>query len=242
MEIRQPHAVTDLASRNLKGEKIIKILGLSPRDTPWKILEIGTGSGGIASYLGSHTEVPCDVTSVDVLDLRLTRDHYKFFQVDGTTLPFEDASFEIVISNHVIEHVGVHDDQLKHLEECRRVLASSGVGYLAVPNRWMLTEPHYQLAFLSWLPRGLRSHYLKLRGKGDFYDCEPLSLGELERLFRFAKLDASNASIEALKLLLEIEHPGGWLIRKIGDLPEGLLKMLRPTMPTLVYTFRKASI
>lgn len=37
----------------------------------------------------------------------------------------------------------------------------------------MLTEPHYKLKFLSWSPRRWRSPYLRLMGKGTFYDCEP---------------------------------------------------------------------
>ena len=69
--------------------------------------------------------------------------------------------------------------QAQHLGEIRRVMKPSGAGYLAVPNRWMLTEPHYRLKFLSWWPHGWRTPYLKLMGKGDFYDCEPLEMRQL---------------------------------------------------------------
>ena len=66
----------------------------------------------------------------------------------------------------MIEHVGDESAQLHHLAELRRVLSKAGIGYLAVPNRWMVVEPHYRIAFLSWLPRGWRSPYLRLLGKG----------------------------------------------------------------------------
>src|SRR3546814_18660903 len=97
-------------------------------------------------------------------------------------LPFADDSFDVVLSNHVIEHVGEQPEQLAHLSELRRVLTPGGIGYLAVPNRWMLVEPHYRLAFLSWWPHAWRSPYLRLMRKGKFYDCEPLQLGQLETM------------------------------------------------------------
>jgi SAM-dependent methyltransferase len=47
-------------------------------------------------------------------------------------LPFPARSFDVVLSNHVIEHVL---NQRLHLGEIRRVLADRGVCYLATPNR-----------------------------------------------------------------------------------------------------------
>jgi hypothetical protein len=46
--VRQPHIAPDLASRKPKAEKILRLLELSPREQPWRVLEVGTGSGGIA--------------------------------------------------------------------------------------------------------------------------------------------------------------------------------------------------
>jgi SAM-dependent methyltransferase len=67
-------------------------------------------------------------------------------------LPFPDGTFDVVISNHVVEHVADPD---RHLSEIRRVLKASGVCYLATPNRWWLFEVHSRLAFLHWLPASL---------------------------------------------------------------------------------------
>jgi hypothetical protein len=53
--------------------------------------------------------------------------------------------------------VGDLVDQRHHLSEVRRVMNPTGIGYIAVPNRWMLVEPHYRLAFLSWLPLAWRT-------------------------------------------------------------------------------------
>ncbi|WP_457383337.1 class I SAM-dependent methyltransferase [Rhodanobacter sp. TND4EL1] len=146
---RKPHISKDLHSRNLKGLKIERLLNLAGRTQPMRLLEVGTGSGGIAHYFGTHPKLHCEVDAVDVYDNRQVTDGYRYHQVHDTQLPFADQSFDVVLTNHVIEHVGDESAQLAHLAELHRVLRPDGVGYLAVPNRWMLIEPHYKLAFLS---------------------------------------------------------------------------------------------
>lgn len=59
------------------------------------------------------------------------------------------------------------------LSELARVLRPSGIGYLAVPSRWMLVEPHYRLPFLSWMPQRAADAYVRLTGRGEYYDCRP---------------------------------------------------------------------
>ncbi len=236
---RLPHAVLDLPSRRWKGEKILRLLGLAPRAIPWRVLEIGTGSGGIAHYLGTHPDINCTVMSVDVVDVREVRDGFDFKLVSGTALPFGDGEFDVVISNHVIEHVGMRSEQLAHLRECRRMLAPMAVGYLAVPNRWMLVEPHYRLAFLSWWPRGWRSTYLRMMCRGSFYDCEPLTVPELQALFTDASLHGENITIAALRETIAIEAPRSFAVRLAALLPDPVWRRLLRCMPTLIYRFAK---
>lgn len=229
---RQPHAVLDLASRQHKARKIERLLGLRPR-VPLRLLDIGTGSGGIAHYFATHPDLNCIVTGVDVVDQRQVREGYAF-QLIEDSLPFPDGSFDVVLSNHVIEHVGARPGQLAHLREVRRVLASDGVGYLAVPNRWALIEPHYRLAFLSWLPRALRTPYLRLMRRGHHYDCEPLSLAELDALLAESGYTVEHLEIAAFRIMFELERPGAYSARLVARLPTGLLTALLPLFPTLV--------
>ena len=92
-------------------------------------LDIGCGNGGISDWLAqANTHY-----GVDVADQR--RDDcapFEFHQVSDEHLPFADATFDLVVSNHVIEHVG---DQRRHLTEIARVLKPGGCAYLATPNR-----------------------------------------------------------------------------------------------------------
>jgi ubiquinone/menaquinone biosynthesis C-methylase UbiE len=237
--VRQPHAVLDLSSRRHKGLKIERLLGLAERQQPLRLLEIGTGSGGIAHYFATHPTLHCDVTAVDVVDQRLIRDGYDFSLVHDTALPFADARFDVVLSNHVIEHVGERPAQLAHLRELRRVMAPGGVGYLAVPNRWMLVEPHYRLAFLSWLPRPLRTPYLRLMRRGERYDCEPLTVLRLDALLAEAGFAWQHLEVEALRETLAIEGAQGLGARLARRLPDALIAGMRSLIPTLICRIEK---
>ena len=237
--LRKPHAVLDLETRQLKAKKIEKLLNLKS-EQEYKLLEVGTGSGGIASYFANHPEKKIKVKAVDVIDNRLVRDGFDFQLVDDINLPFHDETFDIVITNHVIEHVGLYDEQINHLKELSRVLKKGGKGYLAVPNRWMLFEPHYNLIFLSWLPKKYRSAYLKYKGKGAFYDCEPLEMHEIERMFSKANLSYKNKCIDALKLTFQLERPNSKITFLLQFLPDFLYKPFVWLIPTLIYTFYKS--
>lgn len=236
---REGHAVLDLASRSTKAQKIEQLLGLRSAGTFITMLEIGCGSGGIASYFANHATLRCEVHAVDLQDQRLIKSGYGFQLVDGVELPFLGHSFDVVITNHVIEHVGEREVQLGHLREIHRVLRPNGVAYLAVPNRWQLVEPHYRLAFLSWLPKPLRTPYLRIRGRGQVYDCAPLSVPEVERLLREAGFAFVHEHRSAVLATFEIERPESPLYRyALRRLPLFVFRMLRRAIPTLIYTLR----
>lgn len=238
---RQPHAVLDLPSRDWKALKIERLLDLAHRPHPIKMLEIGTGSGGIAHYFAMHPQLRCNVTAVDVVDNRLVRDGYEYLEVESVELPFADTSFDVVITNHVIEHVGDSSAQHRHLKEVRRVMKPDGVGYLAVPNRWMLTEPHFKLKFLSWWPHPWRTPYLRLMRKGTVYDCEPLQMRQLERMLDGAGFRYRNLCIEAWRATFEIERPGSFGAKLLRITPDAVLKSLGRIIPTLIYYVEPAN-
>ena len=234
---RQPHAILDVESRLLKARKIARLVErVRPLDGA-RVLDIGAGSGHIASALGQLAGPSGSVWAVDVHDQRRTNDGYEFKQVDGTHLPFEPDSFDVVLSNHVIEHVGARADQLDHLREIHRVLASSGVCYLAVPNRWVLLEPHFRLPFLSWLPTALRDPYVRAARRGEHYDCNLPTRAQAERLFAEAGFAYEEVTIPAMRALREIESPS-LPLRLLCAAPEPALRALLPVNPTMIFLLR----
>jgi SAM-dependent methyltransferase len=98
--------------------------------TGMDLLDIGCGNGGISRYFAGREN---RVASVDVQDRRKGRaEPFLFKLVDSPILPFDNGSFDIVLSHHVIEHL---PDQSLHLQEIHRVLRPGGVCYMATPNR-----------------------------------------------------------------------------------------------------------
>jgi len=235
---RFPHASLDPSSRMQKAEKISRLLRLDRFAGPLRVLEIGCGSGVIANYFANLANPGCEVYAVDVNDQRIIKEGYHFSLVRSCELPFDPGSFDLVISNHVIEHVGDRDAQLLHLAEIARVMTDSGRAYLAAPNRWALVEPHYHLLFLSWLPQKMRSPYLRMSGKGKQYDCNPISEREFVRLFAEAELAAESLVASAVRELLALEAAPR-LLRTFARFPPRLLTRLSPWSPTLIFQLRR---
>ncbi|KRG69698.1 hypothetical protein ABB29_09150 [Pseudoxanthomonas dokdonensis] len=173
---------------------------------------------------------------MDVVDNRIVHDGYDFNLVTGTTLPFDSAKFDIIISNHVIEHVGDENEQLNHLLEIRRVLKPSGCAYLAVPNKWRIIEPHYRLAFLSWLPLFMADYYLRLTKRGTHYDCLPLSAPTLKNLLDSANFNYQDMLVEAVRTTLNLEYSKSdfatFLARR---LPSFFIRLLSPLISTIIF-------
>ena len=188
------HAVLDRASRRSKAQKILSIVTSERPVRGSCVLDIGTGSGTIASELARAAGPGGRVTSVDVDDVRVDREGYAFATYDGHRLPFPDATFDLAISNHVIEHVGDATAQQNHVDEIARVLRPGGVAYVAAPNRLRLVENHYRLPFLSWLPRELADRYVARSGRGTHYDCLLTTWPQLARMMRRAGLEPRNAT------------------------------------------------
>lgn len=235
---RSPHAALDDSSRVRKALKIIAQLGAERSLGGADVLDIGCGNGVIARELARVVGESGAVVGVDVVDQRTTFEGYGFERVSGTTLPFQDNAFDVVITNHCIEHVGGRDEQLTHLREIARVLRADGIGYLALPNRWAVIEPHFHLPLLSWLPRPLRTPYVSLAHRGDSYDCDIPTGAELRRLLEEAELDASEITLGALPLVLEIEKPRG-LRRLLLRTPQRLAAPLEPLLPTRMFILRR---
>ncbi|HEY5014249.1 MAG TPA: class I SAM-dependent methyltransferase [Acidimicrobiia bacterium] len=236
---RAPHAVLDVESRRRKARKIAAIIETERPLAGLKVLDVGTGAGVISASLGDIVGEQGEVHSVDVVDVRVETAGYEFHLGDGVALPFPDATFDVVISNHCIEHTGGRAEQEYHVRELGRVLRPDGIGYLAVPNRWGPLEPHFKLPGLSWLPTvGLQSRYVRAARRGERYDCRLLSRAEVRELFALAGLDGRERTLEAMHVMAAVEEPSA-AFRTVLRAPDALLRAALIAIPTLVFTFRR---
>jgi SAM-dependent methyltransferase len=100
-----------------------------------RVLEIGSGTGAMLQALGERG------AAAEGVELRqdLIDQARRFFGplpihcVGGTTLPFADASFDVVVSFDVFEHI---PDSDAHLSEVRRVLRPGGSYLIQTPNKY----------------------------------------------------------------------------------------------------------
>jgi ubiquinone/menaquinone biosynthesis C-methylase UbiE len=174
----------EVKGRSQKFNKILSILRHFQISTPsLQCLDIGCSSGIITSLLGEHflTAIGIDI---DQEALRYARSHSSssnvhFLVSDSMALPFKDNTIEVIICNHVYEHV---PDANRMMREIYRVLKKEGFCYFSAGNKYMVMEGHYYLPFLSWIPRRLAHFYLKITRRGNFYYEEHLSLRGLRRL------------------------------------------------------------
>jgi ubiquinone/menaquinone biosynthesis C-methylase UbiE len=100
--------------------------------TGGEVLDAGSGIGGTARYVAGRSD--CHVTAVDLTEeycatarwlnqLAGLDDRITVRQADVTDLPFEDAAFTLVFSQHVQMNV---PDKAPLYGEARRVLAVDG--------------------------------------------------------------------------------------------------------------------
>lgn len=238
---RQAHVVSDADSRQAKATKIERLVGSKLLSDSKRLLEVGTGSGRIADHFARRFGGSMDVYAVDVQDSLTVTGGFQFVQVRGTELPFPDGFFDVVITNHVIEHVGDRDAQLNHLCEISRVLSDHGLVYFAVPNRWSLYEAHFRLPGLSWLPKRLADLYVRIARRGTHYDCTPLGMLGLRRLIADTRtLRGRDVTLLALRETLSIERGDSWLTRTIVRRRwDWILRLVLPVIPTYVFLLRK---
>jgi SAM-dependent methyltransferase len=227
-----PNRSLDRESRHAKAAKIAALVERRRPLPGASLLEIGTGGGIIAARLAEQVGATGSVTSVDVDDLRTVTDGYEFRLVDGVELPFADDDFDVVVSNHTIEHVGGPSAQLVHLREIARVLRPGGVCYLASPSRWALVEPHFKVPMLSWLPPAVRTRALRWSRRGRIYDISPRTRAELLDLIAQAGLQADDVTVDALRVTAGVEKSS--LARAASTMPEPVLTLGRGALPTMV--------
>jgi SAM-dependent methyltransferase len=225
----------DEPSRRLKAAKMAAViqhfLGRNSLDE-LTVLDVGCSGGIIADELHARgaTVIGLDI---DVPGLAKAQRRFgasaSFICADSQRMPLADASVDVIVCNHVYEHV-VSPQRV--FAELRRVVRPDGMLYLGLGNRLGVMEPHYRLPFLSWLPRPAAHRYVRAFGRADHYHEALTTWVGLQRLCRgLAVWDYTYPVLTDPTTFAAGDVAPGW----VGRIPARLLKLTRPLVPTYIW-------
>ena len=183
---RGDFVLKDIEGRTQKSEKIRSVLqDFNPGTQSMNCLDIGCSSGIITALLGNHLRMSIGI-DIDQEAIQHAQDQspsprVQFLMADSMVLPFHGNSVDVIVCNHIYEHVPYAD---RMMDEIYRVLKEEGFCYFSAGNKYMVIEGHYGLPFLSWVPRSLANLYLRMTGKGQFYYEEHRSFRGLKQLVK----------------------------------------------------------
>lgn len=195
-----PEAMHDREAREKKAKTIVAVF----RDyfqsdlKSFSVLDVGCSTGFIANYLakyfGKVIGIDIDETAIDFARRQFDNDNLEFVKSDSQKMEFSDNAFDAIICAHIYEHV---PDAGRLLGEIFRVQKPGGVCYFAAGNRINIMEPHYNLPFLSMLPRPLAHIYLRAFRESKFYYESHLTYWGLKRLvYQFERIDYTEKIIQ----------------------------------------------
>lgn len=131
-----PIALLRAESRH-RNPWIADVIGPSPR----AVLDLGCGAGFLSNYLAARGHrvrgLDADAESLEVARAYDRTGSAEYARGDACTLPYADASFDVVCAMDLLEHV---EDPARLVAEAARVLAPGGVFFFHTFNRTWLAK------------------------------------------------------------------------------------------------------
>lgn len=236
--------VLDSSVRKIKAQKILAVLrdflARHNRNLGNQLcIDIGGSCGLTAKWIAPFVKeirvVDIDQNAISSGKRTNKRPNLRFIVGDAMHLPLRDRSADVVICNQVYEHV---PDARRLVKEIYRVLKPDGICYFGAGNKYCLLEWHYNLYFLSWLPKTVANYYVRIMGKGKYYYENLMSLEQLRRLL--SKFVIHDYTISVIKdpatyhaLDTVARHS---LATKI---PRWMLKVALPALPGYIFILEK---
>ena len=133
-----------MSSWDIRQIAICQAKGISVQKD-WNILDYGCGPGRrVYELLDAGYKNVSGVDVIDYLELREPGDRERFHVAPDGRIPLPDATFDLIISDQVFEHVM---DQPRAWREIVRVLKPGGISVHVIPAKWQIIEPHIKVPF-----------------------------------------------------------------------------------------------
>ncbi len=229
--------ILDKKNREIKANKILAVIkDYSDKNNKdlkkFKCLDIGCSSGLITSFISKNFKETYGIdTDFNAIRLakKLSNKKLKFIKASALNIPFKNNSFDLVICNHIYEHV---PDSQKMFNEIYRILKKDGFCYLSAGNKYNIIEGHYKLPFLSWLPKPLANLYLRITNKGKIYEENHFSCFKIKRMLKKFKIDDYTLRI--------IKNPKKYYLTDFKTkFPKFIFKIFYPLIPTYIFIISK---
>lgn len=173
-------------------------------DDCFSILDVGTTSSlddhenQIIKYFYNTKNITC-LSNLDLSEFKEKFPSANIVKGDGRNINFQDNSFDLVLSNATIEHVGSFENQIQFLKECNRVCKKLVI--VTTPNRLYPVDFHTRLPLLHLFPKKIHRKILKMLGEEFLSKEENLNLMTKHDLIKACKiLGFKNFEIKSIKL------------------------------------------
>jgi ubiquinone/menaquinone biosynthesis C-methylase UbiE len=233
-----------LLDARYKKPKVDKMLAIlrdcgALDNNPRKAVDIGCSAGFFTMALAPHFK---EVVGLDIDEQALAlatqgcnAPNVRFARGDSMWLDLADDSVDLVLCNHVYEHV---PDARQLFREIHRVLRPGGRCYLGAASRLTPIEPHYHLPFLSWLPKPLAHRYMRITGKGREYYENLTTFGGIRKLI--ADFEVQDYTLAVIAdpdrfCARDMLPAGGWLAR----IPMQVWQACYRILPSYLFILRK---
>lgn len=125
---REAEVVAAMRLHSREARSFIESVRPIPQDA--RVLEVGSGAHGLIFFFGAQTGVGVDPLAVEYRTLfPAWQGEAQTIAAYGESLPFRDGSFDVVLSDNVVDHA---EDPARIVSEMARVLAPGGLLYFTV--------------------------------------------------------------------------------------------------------------
>ena len=191
-----------------RAELFVRLVAPRPGAT---VLDLGGQDGEFMQRVAKRADVR--VTIADISERALERARARGFETvlleEGERLPFDDAAFDVVFCNSVIEHVTLPkadciakrfrnaewvEASLRNQAAFAREIRRVGRGYFVqTPHRAFPLEAHTWLPFVGWLPHQATVNVVRVSDRVwvkhcGYVDWNLLGEAEMRRLFPDARI------------------------------------------------------